>query len=185
VIDPIFKDVTDKMEKGLGSLKTEFGKIRTGRATPALLDTVRVNYYGNPTPLSQMATVSAPEPRLLLIQPWDQSAIVDIEKAIQTSDLGLTPQNDGKIVRVPIPPLTEERRKDLVKVINKVAEDCRVAIRNVRRVGMEDLKKAEKEKAISEDDHKRAQTKVQSLTDDYIKKVDALAQAKSKEVLEI
>jgi len=185
MVDNIFKDVTDRMEKALGTVKAEFGKIRTGRASPAILDTIRVDYYGTMTALNQMATVNAPEPRLLIIQPWDASAIGEIEKAIQKSELGLSPQNDGKVIRLPIPTLTEERRKDLVKVVNKFAEEGRVAVRNVRRDGMEALKKAEKDKSISQDDHKRAQEKVQTLTDDYIKKIDALVQSKSKEILEI
>ena len=185
MVENIHKDITQRMEKALGVLKNEFSKIRTGRATPAILDSVKVDYYGTLTPLTQMATINAPEPRMLIVQPWDMSAIGEIEKAIQKSELGLTPQNDGKIIRLPIPPLTEERRKDLVKVINKFGEECRVNIRNVRRDGMEAVKKAEKDKAISQDDSKRAQEKVQAMTDDYIKKVDTLIASKSKELLEI
>ncbi|MFH1018374.1 MAG: ribosome recycling factor [Pseudomonadota bacterium] len=182
MLENIYKDVTEKMEKALSGLKGEYSKIRTGRASPALLDTIRVDYYGNPTPLTKMATVSAPEARLLVIQPWDQSSLQAIEKAIQKSELGLTPMSDGKIIRLPIPPLTEDRRKDLVKLVHKFAEEGRVGVRNIRRHAMEDLKKEGK---ISEDDQKRAHTKIQTITDDYVKKVDALTQAKSKEVLEV
>jgi ribosome recycling factor len=182
MVEEIYKDVTEKMEKALLALKAEFQKIRTGRASTAILDAVRVDYYGTPTALTKMASVSAPEPRLLVIQPWDQSSLQSIEKAIQTSDLGLTPQNDGKIIRLPIPPLTEDRRKDMVKLIHKFAEEARVAVRNIRRHALEEAKKHEH---ISEDDKKRAQVKIQTMTDDYVKKVDALAGVKSKEVLEV
>jgi ribosome recycling factor len=185
MLEELYKDINDRMEKALVALKHEFGKVRTGRASTALLDTIRVDYYGNPTPLTQMATVSAPEPRLLVIQPWDISSLHAIEKAIQASELGLNPQNDGKIVRIPIPPLTEERRKDLVKLVNKFAEEGRVAIRNARHHGMEELKKGEKDRKISQDDLKRGQTRIQQLTDDHVKKIEALVAAKSKEILEV
>ncbi len=185
MFEDLIKAETDHMEKAMKMLKDEYLKLRTGRASPTILDTLRVDYFGTPTPLKQMAAVSAPEARLIVIQPWDASAISEIEKAIQKSELGLSPQNDGKVIRLPIPTLTEERRKELVKVVNKLAEDCRVAIRNVRRTGMEDLKKAEKDKKASADDVKRGQTKIQEMTDGYIKKVDQLAEGKSKEILEV
>jgi ribosome recycling factor len=185
MLDQILKSLQVHMDKGLAVLKDEFVKLRTGRASTALIDSVRVEYYGNPTPLNQMATISAPEPRLLVVQPWDPSALGDIDKALQKADLGVSPQNDGKIIRIPLPPMTEERRKDLVKLVHKHGEECRVAIRNIRRNGMEDLKTAEKDKKMTQDEHKKGQTKVQELTDSYIKKVDQLVEAKSKEILEV
>ena len=185
MIDPVTKTTLDHMEKALKVLKDEFSKLRTGRASPAILDMVRVDYYGTMTPLTQMATVNTPDARMLVVQPWDISAIPAIEKAIQKSELGLSPQNDGKVIRLPIPPLTQERRKDLVKVVNKLAEDSRIAIRNVRRNAMEELKQGEKDKKLSQDDHKRGQAKIQETTDVYIKKVDTLVETKSKEILEL
>ncbi len=179
------KTLKEHMDKAFATLKHEFARLRSGRATPALLDGIRVDYYGTPTALNQMASINVPEPRLLVVQPWDQSSLATIEKAIQKSDLGLTPQNDGKIIRLPIPALTEDRRKDLTKVIHKHGEDCRIAIRNIRRTGMEDLKKMEKDKKISQDDHKREEKKVQEMTDGYIKKVDESVEGKSKEILEL
>lgn len=183
--DPTMKNLEIHMDKALKVLKDEFAKLRTGRASTALIDGVRVDYYGNPTPLNQMATITAPEARLLVVQPWDPGSLSDIEKALQKADLGVAPQNDGKIIRIPIPPMTEERRKELVKLVHKYGEECRVAVRNVRRTGMEELKAAEKEKKITADDHKRGQTKIQELTDGYIKKVDQLVESKSKEILEV
>jgi len=185
MLDQIMKNLQSHMDKALVVLKDEFSKLRTGRASTALIDGVRVDYYGSPTPLNQMATISTPEARLLVVQPWDPSALPLIEKALQKADLGVSPQNDGKLIRIPIPPMTEERRKDLVKLVHKYGEECRVAIRNVRRQGMEELKTSEKDKKMTQDDHKKGQTKVQELTDSEIKKVDQLVDLKSKEILEV
>jgi ribosome recycling factor len=173
-----------EMEKSLDSLKREFSKVRTGRASISLLDGIKVDYYGTQTPLNQLATLSVPEPRLITIQPWDAAVIKEIEKAIMKSDLGLTPANDGKLIRVSIPPLTEQRRVDLVKVVKKMAENCKVSIRNHRRDINEDLKQKKKDKGISEDEFFKGQKEVQDITDDYIKKCDELTQVKEKEILE-
>ena len=172
------------MEKSLDSLKREFSKVRTGRASISLLDGIKVDYYGTQTPLNQLATLSVPEPRLITIQPWDATVIKEIEKAIQKSDLGLTPVNDGKIIRVSIPPLTEQRRVELVKVVKKMAENCKVSIRNHRRDINEELKLKKKDKEGSEDEFFKGQKEVQDITDDYIKKCDDLTQVKEKEILE-
>ncbi len=159
--------------------------VRTGRASVSLLDNVRADYYGTPTPLNQLATLHVPEPTLITVQPWDVSQIGVIEKAIRAADLGLNPSNDGKLIRVPIPPLTEERRKELVKKLHHIAEDHRVAMRNIRRDANEPVKKLLKDKLISEDDDRRAHDEVQKLTDGYIQKLDQAAKAKEKEILEI
>ncbi len=185
MFEAITKNLENQMEKALKVLRDELAKIRTGRASPALLDSVRVSYYGTITPLNQMASITTPEARLLVVQPWDLSAISEIEKAILKEDLGVAPQNDGKVIRIPIPPLTEERRKELVKLANKFAEECRVAVRNVRRNGMDELKRAEKEKKLSEDEQKRGQTKIQEMTDAFIKKIDTIVEAKAREILEV
>lgn len=176
---------TDRMQHTIDVLKKEFASVRTGRASLALLDGIKVDYYGTPTPLQQLATLSTPDSRQILIQPWEQKIIPDIEKAIMKSDLGLTPANDGKSIRLIIPQLTEERRKDLVKVVKKKAEEARVAIRNIRRDANEELKKLEKEKHLSEDDAKRAHDEIQKLTDSFIKKVDELLAHKEKEIMEV
>jgi ribosome recycling factor len=173
-----------EMERSLDSLKREFSKVRTGRASISLLDGIKVDYYGTQTPLNQLATLSVPEPRLITIQPWDATVIKEIEKAIMKSDLGLTPVNDGKIIRVSIPPLTEQRRVELVKVVKKMAENGKVSIRNHRRDINEDLKQKKKDKEVSEDEFFKGQKEVQDITDDYIKKCDELTQAKEKEILE-
>jgi ribosome recycling factor len=174
-----------RMEKVLVDLQHALGTIRTGRASMSLLEPVRVDYYGTPTPLNQVATLHVPEPSLITVQPWDTSQIGAIEKAIRSSDLGLNPANDGKIVRVPIPALTQERRKELVKHLHGVAEEHRVRIRNVRRDANEALKKLLKDKLISEDDEKRALEETQKLTDSTMQKADLAAKAKEKEVLEL
>jgi len=181
----VIKDVEDKMEKTLGSLKTDLGKVRTGRASLALLDHIRVNYYGTPTPLQQVATLAVPEPRMITIQPWDTGVIGEIEKAILKSELGLTPANDGKIIRISIPRLTEERRKELVKVVKKMAEATKVAMRNIRRDANEGLKGMEKTKKISQDQLRQMMDKVQNVTDKYIEKAESVLVAKEKEILEI
>lgn len=174
-----------RMDKALEALKREFASIRTGRANTSLLDQVQVDYYGTPTPINQVANVSAPEPRLILIQPWDKTMIGAIEKAILTSDLGIAPNNDGIVIRLAIPQLTEERRKELVKVVHKKAEEAKVAIRNIRRDANDTLKKEEKAKTITEDTSKEGQEKIQKLTDAKIKAVDELTQKKEKDVLEV
>jgi len=173
------------MEKGLHNFQEEMAKIRTGRASVSLLDDVRVEYYGSQVPLNQVATLSTPESRLIVIAPWDKSAISAIMKAIQKADLGLQPVDDGKVVRLSLPPLTEERRKDIVKMAKKIAEESRVAIRNVRRDGNEHLKKIQKSGDMSEDDLRRSEHSIQELTDDFIKKVDESLQKKEKEIMEI
>jgi len=176
--------LNEEMVKSLDSLKREFSKVRTGRASISLLDGIKVDYYGTQTPLNQLATLSVPEPRLITIQPWDATVIKEIEKAIMKSDLGLTPVNDGKIIRVSIPPLTEQRRVELVKVVKKMAENGKVSIRNHRRDINEDLKQKKKDKEVSEDEFFKGQKEIQDITDDYIKKSDELTQAKEKEILE-
>jgi ribosome recycling factor len=174
-----------RMDKVLSDLQHSMAGIRTGRASVALLDSVRVDYYGTPTPLNQVATLHVPEPSMITVQPWDVSQIGPIEKAIRASDLGLNPSNDGKIVRVPVPALTEERRKDLVKRLHHVAEDHRVSLRNIRRDANEHLKKLLKDKTISEDDERRALDEMQKLTDNFISRLDQAAKTKEKEILEI
>jgi ribosome recycling factor len=177
--------VKTRMEKALTDLQHAMAGIRTGRASLSLLDHIRVDYYGTPTQLNQLANLHVPEPALITIQPWDVSQIGAIERAIRTSDLGLNPANDGKIIRLPIPPLTEERRKEMVKRLHHVAEDHRVAVRNIRRDGNESVKKLLKDKKITEDEDKRAHDSIQKLTDTYMDKLDQAARSKEKEILEI
>jgi len=185
MISELYQDMEKKMERTIESLGRELATIRTGRASLSILDGITVEYYGSQSPLNQVATLSIPESRLIVIQPWDPSGIKDIEKAIMRSDLGLTPNNDGKVIRIPIPPLTEERRIQLVKVVKRNGEDGKVAIRNIRRDAISDAKEFEKEKAISEDELHRAQDEIQKITDRYIQKVDELIEKKEKEVLEV
>jgi ribosome recycling factor len=173
-----------QMDKSIEVLQKDFSKVRTGRASVTLLDGVRVDYYGTPTPLNQLATLAVPEARQITIQPWDQSVLKEIEKAIQKADLGFTPNNDGKILRVNIPPLTEDRRKDLAKQVRKMAESAKVAIRNQRRDINDELKTIKNDKKITEDAFFKAQDEVQKVTDEYIKKCDDLAGQKEKEILE-
>ena len=185
MIDEIYEDLKERMGKSIETLKREYSRLRTGRASSSLLDGIRVSYYNTPTPLNQMASIAVPEPRLIVIQPWDKTALGDIEKAILKSELGLTPMNDGKVIRITIPPLTEERRKDLVKVARKMAEDNKIAIRNIRRDANDMLKDLKNEKDISEDQLYRSQEEVQQITDEFISKVDEICAAKEKEILEI
>jgi ribosome recycling factor len=185
MIKSLLNDTKEKMEKSVQVLKKDLAGLRAGRATPALLDKVLVDYYGVPTPIAQMASVSVPEPRVLVIQPWDKGQVKPIEKAIQKSDLGLNPITDGAIIRLTIPQMTEERRRELVKTVRKKAEECRVAIRNVRRDANDMLKELQKGHEISEDEQKRAQDEVQKLTDKYIKNVDEVCAAKEAEVMEV
>lgn len=179
------RKTADRMDRTIEALRKEFSSIRTGRASLALLDGIMVNYYNTLTPLQQLASLSIPESRQMAIQPWDPKAIPDIEKAILKSDLGLTPMNDGKMIRMSIPPLTEERRKQLVKMVKKKAEEAKVAVRNIRRDANEDLKKLEKEKHISEDEVKKAQDEIQKITDSYITRVDDVLANKEKEIMEV
>ncbi len=183
--EKIFKDLKDNMDKDLQALEKSFGRVRTGRASLSLLDGIKVDYYGTATPLNQVASLSIPESRQILISPWDASVIGAIEKAIQKSELGLMPNSDGKLIRINIPPLTQERRKELVKVVKKMAEESKVRIRNERRDANEKLKALKKDNKISEDDLFGSQTDVQKITDDYIKKTDQVLAAKEKEIMEI
>jgi len=178
------QEAGDKMDKAIDAFERDLARIRTGRASAALLQGINVDYYGTFMPLNQVASIAVPESRLLSIQPWDINILKDIEKAILKSDLGLNPSNDGKIIRVNVPPLTEERRKELVKVVKKMAEDCRVAIRNIRREVIDFLKNRKKAKEISEDDLFRLQDEVQKITDDHIMKIEGIISDKEKEILE-
>jgi ribosome recycling factor len=183
--EAIFAQLQKQMDDSLIALRKELSKLRTGRASTALLEHIAVEYYGANTPLNQLATLSAPEPRLLIIQPFDRSAMGEIERAILKSDLGLTPNNDGKVIRIPIPQLTEERRKDLVKHVKRIAEEYRVSIRQHRRDAIERLKEAEKKKEITADDSKHGHDRVQKVTDDYIGRVEKVVKAKEEEVMEV
>jgi ribosome recycling factor len=183
--EAIFTQLQKEMEGSIAALRKELGKVRTGRASTSLLEGILVEYYGTSTPLNQLATLSAPEPRLLVIQPFDRKALGEIEKAILKSDLGLTPANDGKIIRVPIPQLTEDRRKDLVKHVKKIAEEFRVSMRNHRRLAIEHLKEAEKKKELTADEFKHGQDRVQKITDDYIARIDKVLKGKEEEIMEV
>jgi ribosome recycling factor len=185
MVDDLFHDAEHKMERSLAALRKDLSRIRTGRASLALLEGITVDYYGTPTPLNQVATLAVPESRLITIQPWDKAQLGLIEKSIQRSDLGLTPVNDGKIIRLAIPPLTAERRKDLVKQVKKIGEEAKIALRNVRREGNDALREREKAKQISEDDWRRSQEQMQKLTDRYITQVDDILSAKEHEILEV
>lgn len=184
MIDDIYQETTDSMSKAVAALGRELKRVRTGRASLSILDGIKVDYYGTLTPLKQMATLAVPESRLITIQPWDVSVIKDIEKAILKSDLGLTPANDGKLIRISIPALTEERRKELVKVVHKMAEDYKVSVRNARRDANELLKSLKKDGDISEDEAFKSQEEIQKITDDHIKRIDECCQEKEKEILE-
>jgi len=184
-METVIKDTSTRMERCIEAYKKELGKVRTGRASFSLLDGVKVDYYGTITPLQQVGTLSVPESRMITVTPWDVKMIGPIEKAIQAAGLGLNPSSDGKMVRIPIPPLTEERRKDLAKMVRKMAEDARVAVRNVRRESIEKLKEKEKKKEISEDQIKRGQERIQKETDAFIKKVDEILKSKEQEILEV
>lgn len=185
MIKEVLREIEEKMKKSVAALEKELGGLRAGRATPALLEKITVEYYGVPSPIHQIASVSVPEPRTLVIQPWDKSLIKHIEKAIQKSDLGITPMSDGIVVRLTIPPLTQERRNELVKVARKKAEEGRVAVRNLRRDGNDMVKALEKDGEISEDQAKKGQEDVQKLTDRYIKEVDEVLAAKEAEITEV
>jgi ribosome recycling factor len=185
VIENFLGDATQRMAKSVDATHEHFNSVRTGRATPALLDRIQIDYYGTPTPLKNMATISAPEPRMLTIQPFDPSQIKAIEKAIQESDLGLTPSNDGKLIRLPIPQLTEERRKELVKLVRQMSEEGRVAVRNVRRDAIKHLEELVKNGDVGDDEERAAETRVQKLTDEHVAKIDDLLKRKEAEIMEV
>jgi ribosome recycling factor len=185
MIEEVLSEARAAMEKAVKALRKEMTKVRTGRAATNLLDDVRVDYYGVPTPLNQVATLAAPEPRLLTVQPWEKNLIPEIEKAIFKADLGLTPSSDGILIRLPIPALTEERRKEMVKIIKRMAEDAKVSVRNARRDANDTLKLLEKEKEITEDDLKRNEKEVQQLTDEYVATIDSVVEKKEQEVMEV
>lgn len=184
-MEVLIKETAGKMGRSIEAFRKDLGRVRTGRASFSLLEGVKVDYYGTPTSLQQVGTLSVPESRLITVTPWDTKMIGPIEKAIQASGLGLNPASDGKVVRIPIPPLTEERRKELVKLVRKMAEDARVAVRNIRREGIEKLKDKEKRKEISEDEAKRGQDRIQKETDESIRRIDDILKAKEKEIMEV
>jgi ribosome recycling factor len=184
-MEAIKADAKDRMDKSIESLKNDFNTIRTGRASSSLFDKIKVEYYGTPTPLNQVATISVPEARLVVIQPWDPTVLNEIEKAIQKSELSLNPSNDGKVIRINIPPLTEERRKEYVKMAKNMAEQARVAVRNIRRDANDSIKKMEKDGDITEDQSKKGHDDIQEMTDKHIEKIDALLEEKEKEIMEI
>jgi ribosome recycling factor len=185
LIDDFLGDATQRMAKSVDATHDHFNSVRTGRATPALLDRITIDYYGTPTPLKNLATINTPEPRMLTIQPFDPSSIKQIEKTIQESDLGLTPSNDGKLIRLPIPQLTEERRKDLVKIVRGMAEEGRVSVRNVRRDAIKHLEELAKSGDVGDDDERAAEGRVQKLTDEHVAKIDDLLKRKEAEIMEV
>lgn len=185
MLSDIQQDATQRMEKAIQALRRDLGTLRAGRATPSLLDKITIEYYGSEMPLNQVANISTPEPRLLVVQPWDKSILGDIERAILKSDLGLTPNNDGNLIRINIPSLTEERRAELVKVVKKTGEETKVAIRNIRRDANDEIKKLEKKGDLSEDDARRGQDEIQKLTDRFIQETDQHVETKEKEIMEV
>lgn len=184
-LDSINSETNQRMQKAIDSLKKDLSRVRAGRATPALLDGITVEYYGSYVPVNQIANISVPDPRMIVVQPWEKTMISAIEKAVRVSDLGLNPQNDGNLIRLPIPPLSEERRKDLFKSCKKIAEDSKVGIRNIRRDSNEKLKKAEKDKELTQDEVKKGLDEIQKLTDKFIKTIDDLLVNKEKEIMEV
>jgi len=185
MVQELFAQSEERMKKAVAAVRSELASVRTGRASAALFDRITVDYYGTKTPLKQIASISTPEAQLAIIQPWDKSAISAIEKAIMTSDLGVTPSNDGNVIRVPFPPLSEERRKDFVKLVKKMAEEGKVSIRNVRHDARDELEVMEDEKMISEDERKRAEKKIDELTDKYVKEIDEILKKKEQEIMEV
>jgi ribosome recycling factor len=185
MIKQVIQDADERMQKTIGTTEQELAKVRTGRANLSLVDSVRVSYYGSMVPLKQVANLGIPEPRLITIQPWDRSIVGEIEKAILKADIGITPNNDGHLIRLPIPALTEERRKDLVKVVHNLGEEGRIAIRNIRRDALDQLKKAQRDHKISEDEEYNAGIDIQEMTDKYIKEIDQKVQSKEKEIMEV
>jgi ribosome recycling factor len=182
---PSLQNARQRMEGAIEALRREFAGVRTGKASPALLDSIRVEAYGSHVPLNQVGTVAAPEPRMLTVQPWDKGLMKDIERALRESELGLNPSNDGNLIRIPIPPLTEERRKEYVRLLHKIAEEARVAVRHVRKDANDEVKHRQKDEHLSEDDVRREQAEVQKLTDQYIARVDELLKHKEAEVMEV
>ncbi|HEX2209931.1 MAG TPA: ribosome recycling factor [Longimicrobium sp.] len=182
---PSLQKARQRMDGAIEALRREFAGVRTGKASPALLDTVKVDAYGSPMPLNQVGTVTAPEARMLVVQPWDKSLIKAVEKALRESDLGLNPSNDGQVIRIPIPPLTEERRKEYVRLLHKLTEEARVAVRNVRRDANDEIKHRQKDEGLSEDDVRREQAEVQKLTDQYVAKIEELMKHKEAEIMEV
>jgi ribosome recycling factor len=185
MIQDLLKETESRMAKAVQALEVDLRSVRTGRATPALVDRVMVDYYGTPTPLNQLAVISAPEPNLLVVRPYDPSSLSDIERGIQQADLGFNPNNDGRIIRIPIPRLTEERRKEMVKRVSRRLEESKVAIRNIRRDALEEMREYENESLISEDDLTRGQDRLQDLTDKYVEKIDDIGERKEKDIMEI
>ncbi|GER81481.1 MAG: ribosome recycling factor [Thermogemmatispora sp.] len=185
MVDDIFGDAERRMQKAVEALRHDLGSIRTGRASSALVERIQVDYYGVPTPINQLASISAPEPRLLVIQPWDRKLLPDIERAIQKSDLGINPSSDGQVIRLAIPPLNEERRREMVKLLHKKLDEHKVAVRNIRRDIQDKLRDREKKKEISEDELKRGQDRLQKLTDRYIEEMDKIGKLKEHEILEV
>lgn len=184
-MDTVKITITDKMQKSFESLLHQYSKVRTGRASAAILDDIRINYYGQPTPIKQMCNISIPEARMIIVQPWDKTTLADIEKAILAANLGITPENDGNVIRLPFQPLTEDKRKDIVKSLKKMAEEARIAIRNIRREGNDIAKKMKKDSEISEDDEKKLLKELQDITDEWIGKIDEVEKAKEKEIMEV
>lgn len=185
MINELFKDIDHRMKMSLEHVKNEFSGLRSSRASVTLVEHIKVSYYGNPTPLNQVANLSVPEPRMIVIQPWEKSLTAEIEKAIMASDIGLNPTNDGVMIRIPIPPLTDERRAELIRHVHKLAEDSRIGIRNIRRDANEQIKKAEKDHELSEDNSKRAVGNIQEMTDKFIKEIDEAVEAKEKDIMEV
>lgn len=185
MIEDVVKETEERMKKSVEALQTGLINIRTGRASPALVERLQVDYYGTLVPLNQLSTISVPEPRLMVIRPYDPSSLPEIEKAILKSELGLTPGNDGKVIRLSVPRLTEERRRELVKMVQKRVEEGRIAVRNCRRDGLHDMRELEKEKLISEDDHFRGKDRMQELTDNYVEKMDEIGAAKEEQIMEV
>lgn len=185
MINDILRETEQRMRKATSALEADYRSVRTGRASPALLDRVKVNYYGTQTPLKQLAVISVPEPHMLLVRPYDAGSLEDIEKGILQADLGLNPNNDGRVIRLPIPRLTEERRRDLTKVVRRRLEEAKVALRNIRRDALEDLREFESEKLISEDEFERGKDRLQELTDAYTEKIEEIAERKEKEIMEV
>jgi ribosome recycling factor len=183
-LEEIISKTKEQMTKSLEFFKQQIAKVRTGKANASILDNIKVDYYGSPTPITQIATINVPDAKTIVIQPWDPSTLGAIEKAIKQSDLGFNPMNDGRILRIPVPPLTEERRKEIVKFCKKLTEDAKIAIRNIRRDQIELIRKAEKEKQLTEDDKKLGEEKIQKVTDEFIKKIDEIFSAKEKEIME-
>lgn len=185
MINELFKDADHRMQMSVEHVKHEFSGLRSSRASITLVENIKVEYYGNPTPLNQVANLSVPEPRLIVIQPWEKSLTAEIEKAIMSADIGLNPQNDGVMIRIPIPQLTDERRKELIRHVHQLAEEARIGVRNVRRDANDHVKKAEKEHELSEDNAKRAIDNIQEMTDKYIKMIDEASEAKEKDIMEV